>query len=188
MVDPNETAEVKRLRTFLSIVARVANVRFEVRELDPAHQPAHQGEIWGRDPTPYLNTRILELGLGYAEAPVAQWHLLARNEAQAALRDALRWDQAYGSQRVERVVADRIATCFVELFDEWGRFFTNASFEKQPMPPGDSWSGTSRSRGAPELGWRATGWYGLVTGATFEAGVVAADGQRIGCLYVADED
>jgi len=161
--DPSRAAELERLEQQL---VGVANAHFHVRSIDAAVQTA----IWGRDPTAALNAFVLGVGLGYAHAPVLKWLRMARAEAHAALRDTFRWEQAYDAPRFELTAADQLATSFVALFDEWGQFFTNASFDRTP------------------LGWRATGWYGSVTGGTFEAGIIGADGQRIGLLYVADED
>ena len=72
--------------------------------------------------------------------------------------------------RVELSVGERIATAFVELFAESARFFTNGTVEETP------------------LGLRTRAWYGSVTLATFETGVVAVDERRIGLFYLADED
>jgi len=165
VVDPNEALDIEGLRMLLSD-DDIADAHLHVLPLDPARQ----GEIWGRDPTAALNAFVLQVRSGHAVKPVARWDLLERDYAHTVLRDALRWEQAYGSERLELAVADRIATGFVELFDASGRFFTNWRFES-----------TAR-------GLRATSGSGSVTGATFEAGVVAVDGQRMGLLYVADED
>ena len=86
------------------------------------------------------------------------------------LCQALRREQAYDLPRVELAPADQIASAFVDLFAESARFFTNGVLSEAPT------------------GLRVSGWYGSVTLATFEAGVIAADERRTGLLYVADED
>lgn len=162
-----EAAEVQRVRGLL--VGLEHHAHFHVRLLDTA-ELSNYWELWGDDPRVPLNAFVAAMGLGFASAPVGRWELLARHQAQRLLFAALAWDQAYDTARLELSAAERIATAFVDLFAEQARFFTNGTVEET------------------RFGLRTHAWYGAVTSATFETGVVAADESRIGLLYLTDED
>ncbi|WP_437989186.1 hypothetical protein [Sorangium sp. So ce145] len=157
---------MQRLRR---LVADHENVHFYVCQLDPERLSEHR-ELWGRDPSVTLDAFVAAIGLGYPGARVERWDLLARTQAQRLLSAVLQREQAYDAPRLELALAERIASAFVELFEEQARFFTNGTVEETP------------------LGLRTNAWYGSVTLATFETGVIAVDERRIGLLYLADED
>ena len=182
IVIPDEAPDVQQLRQELT---ELGTAHFEVCQISELALALDRGQwgddpavalntfiaaLWGRDPTRALNACVAALGLGFSESPVGRWNLLARDQAHTLLESTLGWEQAYDCPRLELSVADRMATAFVELFGEQARFFTNAGLSQTP------------------LGLRATSWHGLVTGGTFEAGVVAFDERRVGLLYVEDED
>lgn len=161
--DSDTTLEARQLQALL---ASVEHTHLHVRRLGECRH----AQLWGGDVAALLNDFVAAVGLGNPGVPVTRWNPVDKPQAHAILRDTLRWEQAYETPRLELIQAERIAASFVCLFDEWGSFFTNASFDERPT------------------GLRATSWYGSVTLATFEAGIVGVDGQRIGLLYVADED
>lgn len=163
MSTADTSPEVQRV---LLLASEISAVHVHVRLLDSAELR----ELGRQDPVPSLKAFVATLGLGYAGAPVRRWDSIARTQARVLLREALRWQQAYDLPRVELALAEQIANAFSELFTESARFFTNGVIAETPT------------------GLRVSGWYGSVTLATFEAGVVAADERRAGLLYVADED
>jgi len=163
-------AEVLALRRLLRATG-LTGVHLEVRRLSVAQQT----RLWGRDASPLLGAFVAATGLARVPQPPRAWASLERARATRVLSDNLQWDQAYGVHRLERGLCAELATGFVDLFGELAVFFSNATFTLEAMDGG-------------ETRLRADGWFGLVTGATFEAGVVAADGERIGLFYVSDED
>lgn len=162
----DESPEVERVR---SLLGELPNAHFRACQLDSA-QLGKYWELWAHDPGGPLNAFVAAVGLGVATAPVGRWDPIARDQARCLLAVALQWEQAYDTRRVGVSVAERIASAFVELFAEQARFFTNGTVENTPR------------------GLCTTAWYGSVTLATFETGVVAVDEDRIGLLYLADED
>ncbi len=162
-----EAADVRQLRALLTGLEQ--QVHFHVRALDWAESSSFW-ELWSQDPGVPLEAFVAACGLGVAGAPVGRWEVLTRHQAQRLLLAALAWEQAYDTARLELSAAERIATAFVDLFAPDARFFTNGTVQET------------------SLGLRTRAWYGSVTSATFETGVVVVDARRIGLLYVADED
>jgi hypothetical protein len=100
----------------------------------------------------------------------ARWSEAERSSATRILQDNLRYGQAYDDECMPLPAAAALTEGFFGLFAA-PRLFTNASYEVDDSSL-----------------LRATAWTGTVTGATFEAGIVALDASRIGLLYIADED
>lgn len=163
----DESDAVQCVRGLLAGLEQQAH--FHVRQLDNV-QLGNYWELWGPEPKGPLNAFVAALGLGVTSAPVGRWQLLTRDQAQRLLLAALAWEQAYDTARIELTAAERIATAFVGIFSNDSRFFSNGTVEET------------------SLGLRTRAWYGSVTRATFETGVVAVDERRIGLLYLADED
>jgi len=95
---------------------------------------------------------------------------ITREEAQALLSGVVDRDLAYRARRLSPVSGARAAAAFLALFPGPDtRFFTNG-----------------------ELGLAhnldKTGGWSPLTGATFDTGVVAIDGARLGVFWVEDEN
>ena len=91
--------------------------------------------------------------------------------AMAHLTAVLHSDMAYGSEIMPRGRAADLGEQFLGLF-AGGRFFTNT--EDGPREP--------LTTGAWTRGWSP------LTSATFDTGVLAVTGSRIGLVWVEDED
>jgi hypothetical protein len=91
---------------------------------------------------------------------------ISREAAAEVISHLVAYDQAYGFPTSVIAIADDCGREFVSLFPEESRFFTNSS---EP------------------LGAAARAWHPL-TDATFDAGVLAVSPNRVGVLWLEDED
>ena len=115
------------------------------------------------DPRTIADRVVSGLGL----APLgAHWLAVTRAEAEAILVCVLCRDMAYDTQLMAGEQACRLASRFLLAFSEDAQIFSNA-----------------RVRDG-----RVDGWTYLVSGATFEGGIVMVSAGRTGILWVGDED
>ncbi len=96
-----------------------------------------------------------------------RWREISQTEAQNILIFIMTKDLAYSGQLMSREEAEQIAAKFLTFFINDCKFFTNAVFT-------NNYSGISA--------WDS------ITKATFDMGVVVMSYQRIGMLWVKDED
>lgn len=114
--------------------------------------------------------------------PGQAWRSIAEPQALRALDVLVRFDQAYSSRLVGDEAAAALVAGFAALFPEPRSWHTTATFaERQARIDRDGERVT-----VPLL--EATGWYGMLTGATFDTGLAAVSWHRIGMLWFADED
>ena len=94
------------------------------------------------------------------------WRCIERSEALDTVSRILFRDLAYQRPLMEQKTATYIAESFLNLFAQYGgRFCTNGSFDNRGM-----------------LSWTP------ITESTFDHGVVAFDDQKVGLVWVEDED
>jgi hypothetical protein len=102
------------------------------------------------------------------------WYETTREDAVAILHRILNRDLAYDAVIMHGNKAGRLARQFLACFEADARHFTNGTFHQPP------------ERRSEEVtvgpGWNP------ITPATFDTGVVCLDDQRIGILWVQDED
>jgi hypothetical protein len=103
-----------------------------------------------------------------------EWHEISLAEANTLICRILERDLAYNVELMSHTQSCILRDRFLASFDQQVRFFTNGTFcapstsLSQDVVQGPRWS--------------------PITQATFDTGVVAADGKRIGMLWVEDED
>jgi hypothetical protein len=102
------------------------------------------------------------------------WVLISRSEALFLLTRVLSQDLAYHSRLLHHETAEALADTFLSFFTEEALYFTNGSYH---IPP-------QRTNGNTV---RGASWI-PITRATFDTGVIAIDEDRIGLLWVLDED
>ncbi len=100
---------------------------------------------------------------------------VSRDQAAAILTSVLQRDLAYNCPIMDAAMADDLARQFLDLFAAGARYFTNCEFRYAR----DEESG----RVIADLG----SWFPLSM-ATFDTGIICVDSQRIGILWVEDED
>jgi hypothetical protein len=101
-----------------------------------------------------------------------EWTRLSRNEAHLLLVRILARDLAYNASIMSAHDAQRLAQRFLGLFPPDCRLFSNTVVTDK-----DEDLSTTRS-----------GWWNPITKATFDTGVIALGGGRIGMVWVKDED
>ena len=115
------------------------------------------------DPVPILDKFLQRTGflpLGKA------WFEIQKSSATSHLENILHRDLAYNGKIMGKGMAEEFAQRFLSLFSQKARYFTNGNFG------GHSHLGT----------WTP------ITSATFDTGVVCLDAERIGSLWILDED
>jgi hypothetical protein len=123
----------------------------------------------------------------------SRWRPLDASEAADLLAGLLAFDLAYDCERVESPlpVARSLAAEFLALFGPTPGLFTNADLTRRLLP-----HRPVRGRHFVAHDWvqperhelpRPSAWDPL-TQATFDCGVLAISRQRVGCLWVEDED
>lgn len=100
----------------------------------------------------------------------ADWEWLTREQAKTILENLIWRDMAYGVEVFERKVAEAYAQAFIDQLNPGAVFFSNCDYPE----------GIGEDR--PSYGWQG------ISAATFDSGVVALDRDRIGILWVEDED
>jgi hypothetical protein len=105
-------------------------------------------------------------GLGYSEIG-DRWRQINRETAQQILNFILNQNLAYAEQSMTITDAETIADKFLNFFNDNCQFFTNALFN-------DNYS-------------RLAEW-DSITESTFDTGVVIVSNEKIGILWVQDED
>lgn len=128
-------------------------------------------------------TRFAERVSGMAGG--AAWQPIEEPRAREALDSLLRFDQAYGTELVEPAAAAALIAGFVELIPAPRSWYTLASFSEREYRLDRSGGGRG---GATHRRLEASGWYGILLGATFDTGLVALSARRLGALWFADED
>jgi hypothetical protein len=99
-------------------------------------------------------------------SPRGDWLEVPATEAEMILTNILNAQQAYGNEIMPVARAQELARGFVGLFGDKPRFFTN---------------GHPAKRGAQRFVFR-------LTGATFDWGIFVVGTNRLGLLWVGDED
>jgi hypothetical protein len=156
----------------------------ELRELAPRLELEDCGQV------ELVRDRfVVELGFPAGTC----WRALDETLAEELLTSLLAFDLAYDSARVESPmpVAKNLAGEFLALFESAPRLFTNADLTRRLLPHRPAHG----AHFVPQ-DWRRPEQYDLprpdaydsLTSATFACGVVVMAHQRIGCLWVEDED
>ena len=109
--------------------------------------------------------------LGLPERPEALKEI-SSEKAQRTLAAVLARDLAYKSEAMPRERAEQLAQEFVTS-QAAAKFYSNGDWEAYVYGGGD--------------GPRAFGW-NYLTGATFDAGVIAVSAEFASCVWVEDED
>nr|MDO8110603.1 hypothetical protein [Candidatus Sigynarchaeota archaeon] len=107
-----------------------------------------------------INQFVLKCGAH----PIAHWRLIQIETAEAILTRILWKDLAYSQERMNFSTAKRLTVDFFNNFVPPMLYLTNGEKSAQ----GYTWD--------------------PITEATFDGGVIVFDGQKVGMLWVADED
>jgi ferredoxin-NADP reductase len=108
-------------------------------------------------------------GLGHTRIDT-QWIELKKPDAERLLTSILHKDMADRCESMPIDLAHATTRLFLEQFSDTAKFFTNAEWHQDK---GGVWSIQS--------------WH-PITDSTFDSGIVACDSQRIGMIWVEDED
>jgi hypothetical protein len=120
----------------------------------------------------------LAAALGY-NPPGATWRSIDEPHALQALEVLVRFEQVYETRIVSDAAASSLVADFAALFPATRSWHTTASFVERPTRIDDDET-------VPLL--VATGWYGFLTGATFDTGIAVVSSRRIGLLWFSEED
>jgi hypothetical protein len=101
----------------------------------------------------------------------AHWTKIGREDARSIIEELLYKDMAYGVSIMPRATAKNLAERFISLFGEGARYLTNGNFILPTTDP----------RSVPNSG-------DPISTSTFDSGVVCVDTNRLGILWVEDED
>lgn len=93
------------------------------------------------------------------------WREINRCEAETIAQIILHRDLAYRAEAMTAQRACKLAEQFLALFNKEARYFTNGEFDADGL---HMWSG--------------------ITEATFDTGIICIDNERMGILWVQDED
>jgi hypothetical protein len=116
-----------------------------------------------------------------AGPPSPEWHELSLEQALVVLVLALR--QSLGAERIALARAVSLGEAFFACFSADVKPYTNLAY-KFPDEAFDFRRGWN-SGGGPRSGWTASGWPVL---GGLEHGVIALDADRVGIVWVSDED
>ncbi|MEE2825280.1 MAG: hypothetical protein VYE64_01485 [Planctomycetota bacterium] len=108
------------------------------------------------------------------QADEQTFHLIDRDRAERLLAYLLRFDLAYGTERMtDKQTAEAIAA-LIKIFDRQARFYSNGDWD-QRSPNDDSLV-------APGVRWVPA------TDCTFDAGLLILGEQGTACLWFGDND
>jgi hypothetical protein len=112
----------------------------------------------------------LAAGIDYVGLQAAPEREISREQAREVIAALIECDLAYHAPRRSKAAASSLASTFLAMFPGAdARFFTNGEL------------------GLEHVAGRSGAWAPL-TNATFDTGVVAIDGARMGVFWVEDED
>jgi hypothetical protein len=145
------------------------------RELDRARKPSYpltfEARRLGAPAEPHAVLDAIAEAAGYSGLG-ERWVEVPRRIAAKILAHIIGGELAYPAEVVPPERAEELASRFVHLFAEGGRFFTNGAV-----------SGAFAiydSAGAEVLGWRS------ISAAPYDNGVIALAGDRVGLLWAED--
>jgi hypothetical protein len=110
------------------------------------------------------------------------WTPILEPQAVQALDVLVCFDQAYHCRSVGDKAAALLVGEFVALFPEPRSWYSNAVFAERPSRIDRDGELVTVPLLVP------TGWYGMLTGATFDTGLAVLSSRRTGLLWFADED
>lgn len=158
-IETEKISEITGLREEVSSQREAGEVILEIRKITPQI-------ALGNDENIILLINKFVTQLGYSDIGNG-WKQINQKEAQKILNSILTKDLAYSGDLMSSTDAQKQLKRFISFFSENSRFFTNAIFN-QNYSGLRSWSS--------------------ITGATFDTGVVVVSPDRIGILWVQDED
>lgn len=151
------------IRQAIGAAGALDNVLLEVRMLQPPLAELPEREA--------LEVLLDEFVRTWNGTPIGKaWRVVGRSDATGIVEAVLARDLAHDAGRMADESAHQIARQFLDLFPEPCVFATN----------GDLGINHAGSRGS--AGWAP------VTTATFDTGVVAVAPDRVGAVWVMDED
>jgi hypothetical protein len=146
-----------------------------IRELAPAERASTA------EPSVLLASLVAAELAADPGRPSAEWHELSREQALVVLVLALR--QSLGAERIALARAVSLAEAFLARFSPDVKPYTNLAYNF-PDEAFDFRRGWNPG-GGPRGGWTASGWPVL---GGLEHGVIAVDADRVGIVWVSDED
>ena len=123
-------------------------------------------ELRARAASPDASTAAKEFVLALGLEPPESWIELERERAATIATRVLQRDLAYDLPTMPFEMAEELARHFLSLFANGATFLTN---------------------GEHGVDGKLKGWTGLTT-STFDTGVLGVDEERVGMLWVEDED
>jgi hypothetical protein len=126
-------------------------------------------EAWQRPPTTAKNAADVVAEQCGFRGLADGWRELGRDDAESIAAAVLSHDLAYRSELMDAARAKDYAERFLALFDD-AKYYTNGDL------------GPVHAQGGGTAGWDP------ITGATFDTGVVVVGTNRVGILWVQDED
>ena len=140
------------------ISKRSGEVLLEIKRLIPSDN------IDAQNKTDIVNSFVMQLG--YADIG-DRWKQINRESAQKILNFILTKNLAYSEASMTITDAEKIVDRFMSVFQDNCQFFTNAIFSNN---------------------YSSLAEWDSITESTFDTGVVIVSNQRIGILWVQDED
>lgn len=157
--DTENISQIAELREEVISKRDSGEVLLEIKKLVPDIAPETDENI-----ITLVNSFVMELGLsGIGD----RWKEISQEDAQKILIFALTKNLAYSEELMPLGDANKISDRLIKLFKNNRLFFTNATFQ-------NSYS-------------RLTEW-NSITESTFDTGVVIVSNERIGIIWVQDED
>lgn len=159
ILETEDLSEISQLRDEIISKRETGAVWLEIKKL-----PANINLKSDDDITKIVNSFVNQLG---CSSLGNYWKQINQEQAKKILTAVLNKDLAYSQESMKLADAQKLADKFISFFQNNCQFFTNAEFT----------SNYSRL-----LEWNP------ITEATFDSGVVIVSNERIGLLWLEDED